>query len=212
MKGYKCFNIDWTCRGFQYQIGESYEIEDKPICCQKGFHFCTNLIDCFSYYPFCEETKVAEIEAYGEISEAKNKDSKKCTNKIKIIKELNKEEIYNKINESFQNGMTIQKWFDLGKKAKKEADSIKNYFYEGLYGNLFYWQIHTSNSYDGLYISVKLMTSGLLQFTFRDWTNEIAWSIETDDVRDIFNHQYFFEMFDEKSRVWFTERIKNIFI
>lgn len=24
MKGYKVFNSDWTCRGFQYNVGEIY--------------------------------------------------------------------------------------------------------------------------------------------------------------------------------------------
>lgn len=43
VKGYKVFNHDWTCRGFQYKVGESYEIEEPPICCTRGFHFCEKL-------------------------------------------------------------------------------------------------------------------------------------------------------------------------
>ena len=27
VKGYKVFDPDWTCRGFQYQVGECYEID-----------------------------------------------------------------------------------------------------------------------------------------------------------------------------------------
>ena len=46
VKGYKVFNPDWTCRGFQYQVGKSYEMNEEPIICERGYHFCTKLIDC----------------------------------------------------------------------------------------------------------------------------------------------------------------------
>ena len=39
MKGYKVFNSDWTCRGFQYEVGKTYEEDVKPECCERGFHF-----------------------------------------------------------------------------------------------------------------------------------------------------------------------------
>lgn len=50
MKGYKVFNHDWTCRGFQYQVGESYEMDVMPIICDRGFHFCKELENCFKHY------------------------------------------------------------------------------------------------------------------------------------------------------------------
>ena len=52
MKGYKVFNSDWTCRGFQYEVGKTYEIKNKPIICKCGFHFCTDLKNCFLFYSF----------------------------------------------------------------------------------------------------------------------------------------------------------------
>lgn len=86
MKGYKVFNSDWTCRGFQYEVGKTYEINEKPILCEKGFHFCTELKNCFNYYPFCFlKIKIAEVEALGDCD--KNGE-KYCTNKIKIIREI----------------------------------------------------------------------------------------------------------------------------
>ena len=27
VKGFKVFNPDWTCRGFQYEVGKTYEEE-----------------------------------------------------------------------------------------------------------------------------------------------------------------------------------------
>ena len=85
MKGYKVFNSDWTCKGFQYKVGETYEIDGKPTCCKKGFHFCKKLVDCFNYYSFDPNNKVAEIECLGDVDFGEDK---YCTNKIKIIKEL----------------------------------------------------------------------------------------------------------------------------
>ena len=92
MKGYKVFNSDWTCRGYQYEIGKTYEIAESPKCCKVGFHFCEKLIDCFNYYSFDPNNKVAEIEAIGEI-DFDDTNSKCCTNKIVILKELKWNEV-----------------------------------------------------------------------------------------------------------------------
>jgi hypothetical protein len=99
MKGYKVFEPNWTCKGFQYAVGEVFEIEEEPICCNRGFHFCKELKDCFNYYTFNLENKVAEIEALGDIDiQDKDKDSKCCTNKIKIVREISWEEALKKNN------------------------------------------------------------------------------------------------------------------
>lgn len=89
-KGYKVFNSDWSCRDFKYKVGETYEMIDKPEICRKGFHFCTDLKDCFIYYPFdSNKVKIAEIEALGEIdADVETEDTKCCTNKIKIVREI----------------------------------------------------------------------------------------------------------------------------
>ena len=100
MKGYKVFNKDWTCRGFQYAVGETYEMEKYPVCCKRGFHFCEKLIDCFNHYSFNPENKVAEVEALGEIGKENNKS---CTNKIKIVKELSWNEVLDLVNTGEDN-------------------------------------------------------------------------------------------------------------
>lgn len=97
MKGYKVFNSDWTCRGYQYEIGKTYEIAESPKCCKVGFHFCEKLIDCFNYYSFDPNNKVAEIEAIGEIH-FDDTNSKCCTNKIVILKELKWSEVLDMCN------------------------------------------------------------------------------------------------------------------
>ena len=97
MKGYKVFNSDWTCRGYQYEIGKTYEIAESTKCCKVGFHFCEKLIDCFNYYSFDPNNKVAEIEAIGEI-DFDDTNSKCCTNKIVILKELKWNEVLDMCN------------------------------------------------------------------------------------------------------------------
>ena len=102
MQGYKVFEPDWTCRGFQYEVGETYEEDVTPSCCNRGFHFCTELRECFNYYPFNPDNKVAEIEALGEI-DAKAEGSKCCTNKIKIVREISWKEVLKMVNTGKNN-------------------------------------------------------------------------------------------------------------
>ena len=97
VKGYRVFNADWTCRGFQYVVGETFEEDVIPSCCNKGFHFCTKASDCFNYYPFDSDNKVAEVEAIGEI-DTNPVDSKCCTNKIRIVRELSWDEVLEIVN------------------------------------------------------------------------------------------------------------------
>jgi hypothetical protein len=86
MKAFKVFNSDWTCKGFQYKIGETYEIKGKPILCERGFHACKNVQDCFSYYSFNPENKVAEVELSGIVLGEDG--DKQCASKITILKEI----------------------------------------------------------------------------------------------------------------------------
>ena len=95
MKGYMVFNPDFTCRGFQYEVGKTYEEDVVPSVCKVGFHFCPKLVDCFSCYDFDPNNKVAEIEAIGDIDEG---DNKCCANKITIVKEIAWQEVLEIVN------------------------------------------------------------------------------------------------------------------
>ena len=97
MKGYKVFNSDWTCRGFQFEVGKVFEEDVAPVCCDRGFHFCTKASDCFGYYSFDPDNKVAEVEAFGDI-DTQDDDSKCCTNKIHIIREITWQEVLDLVN------------------------------------------------------------------------------------------------------------------
>jgi hypothetical protein len=96
MKAYKVFNPDWTCNGFKYEVGRTYEMKEEPILCEKGFHACERMQDCFSYYNFDPKNKVAEVKLMGKII-GKDGDKQAC-NKIKIVKEITWEQMLVMVN------------------------------------------------------------------------------------------------------------------
>lgn len=86
MIGYKAFNKDLTCKGFQYKVNETYEMEEEPIPCKQGFHFCKSIAECYNYYDMTNDTRICKVEALGDV---KTDDGiKYCTNKIKIVEEI----------------------------------------------------------------------------------------------------------------------------
>ena len=99
MKGYKGFNQDLTCRGFQYEIGKAYKCEGGIELCSKGFHFCRKLENVHNFYDL-KKSRVCEIEADGRIID----DGKKSVcSRIKIIRELSRAEVLAKVNTGEEN-------------------------------------------------------------------------------------------------------------
>ena len=85
VNGYKGFDKDLKCRGFQYKVGEEYEEKEAKIC-NSGFHFCEFPLDVFKYYEPASNrfaTVSTNEKVYGD-----NDDSKKCSRKIKINAEI----------------------------------------------------------------------------------------------------------------------------
>src|SRR3546814_8242011 len=39
-----------TCRGFKYEVGQTYEHDGKVDLCSGGFHACTVPFHCWDYY------------------------------------------------------------------------------------------------------------------------------------------------------------------
>ncbi len=95
VQGYKVFEPDFTCRGYQYEVGKTYAHKGNIGLCEAGFHFCKDLKDCFNYYPFNPENKVAQVVALGKTICG---DNKSVTNKIEITKELSWHEVLELVN------------------------------------------------------------------------------------------------------------------
>ena len=90
---YKGFGSDWKCRGYQYEIGKTYEHEGKVEACESGSHSCENPLDVLAYYDISSGSKYALVKASGEISRNDNSDTKIASSKITIEVELNIHEL-----------------------------------------------------------------------------------------------------------------------
>ena len=102
MIGYKAFDENLKCRGFQFEVGKTYETkakkEELELCTDTVFHFCRELhrIESVSNYTIAD-SRVCEVIAEGDIVTDGNKYG---TNKITILREIPKEELkkYNNRN------------------------------------------------------------------------------------------------------------------
>ena len=95
MRGYKVFNHDWTCRNKQYTCPGVFEEDVELEVCGRGMHFCKKAADCFGYYSFEPNNKVAEVEALGNVLEDGDKC---CTDKLEIIREIPWDEVLRIVN------------------------------------------------------------------------------------------------------------------
>ena len=88
MRGYKGFDGDLSCKGYQFEVGKEY-IETKAECCKQGFHFCEKLTDVFGYYPLAL-SRFCEVEG-GGMTDVKG--DKVAVTELKIIRELSIKEV-----------------------------------------------------------------------------------------------------------------------
>jgi hypothetical protein len=82
---------DFVCIDHKFEIGQTYELKGKPIPCHYGFHYCVNPKDVLEYYPIQHNFRLLEIEDLGD---SITDDNKSVTNKIRIVREIPKEEYY----------------------------------------------------------------------------------------------------------------------
>jgi len=106
MKAYKVFNPDWKCRDFQYEVGKTYKLLDEsnnllsPIKCERGFHACETVNQCFNYYDFNPQNKIAIVELLGDII---SDNDKLVCNIITIVEEISWETMLTLANTGIGN-------------------------------------------------------------------------------------------------------------
>ena len=97
--GFKVFRPDWTCspngNTKQYTCPGKFEEEGELNVCGHGMHFCQTAADCFNYYDFDSNNKVAEVIAYGEVL---TEGDKSCTDKLEIVREIPWDEVLRIVN------------------------------------------------------------------------------------------------------------------
>ncbi|HHF2739287.1 TPA: hypothetical protein ACPJXM_001922, partial [Haemophilus influenzae] len=121
---YKGFKQDWTCRGYQYEVGKTYEHKGNVKACESGFHACEYPLDVLSYYSPAV-SKFAVVKMSGETSKDSD-DTKIASAKITIETEINLPEMIKKAVE----------WI----KGKVDWDAAK-------VSNTGYWSAVTNTGY-----------------------------------------------------------------
>ena len=89
IRGYKGFDKDLKCRGFQYEVGKEYST-DKAVACETGFHYCENPMDVLNFYTPCDDTgnlnRFCEVEGSGDFDISKS--DKICCTHLKVKAEI----------------------------------------------------------------------------------------------------------------------------
>ena len=103
--GYKGFdtknNGELYCRDMRFAVGEIAEVKGGLAMCRNGIHFCWNINDVHEFYNIKEKV-ICEVEILGEI--LNDSDMKKsCTNKLKILRVLTKEQVLSISNSGKDN-------------------------------------------------------------------------------------------------------------
>ena len=84
IEGYKGFNKDLTCCGYQFKEGETFKHDGDVSICNSGFHLCENPIDIFSYYSPAESV-FHTVSGHGKtVKQKHDEDSKVVCSEITI--------------------------------------------------------------------------------------------------------------------------------
>ena len=83
----KGFNSDWTCRGFQYEIGKAYEHEGDVELCKSGFHAISGYpLEVFGYYAPAG-SRFAVVQQGGRLAR-NSEDNKIASSRLSVSFEL----------------------------------------------------------------------------------------------------------------------------
>ena len=83
---WKGFDANLACRGFQYEIGGTFEHNGPVGACVAGLHGCEYPLDVFAYYE-PSNSRFCSVELSGEISRDSS-DSKIAAAKLKVVAEV----------------------------------------------------------------------------------------------------------------------------
>ena len=118
---YKGFDENLRCRGYQFEVGKEYEQEGEIVCCENGFHACTNPFDVLNHYDANGKNRFCIVEQSGVIKTEGDFDTKQASSKIKIKEEIGISGLFKAAIEWIK-GITNT---DVIAKETKEKDNIE---------------------------------------------------------------------------------------
>ena len=149
MIGYKAFDENLQCRGFQFEVGKSYDTgktkEELKICSDTVFHFCRELqrIENVSNYRI-SNSRICEVIADGDIV---TDGGKYGTNKLTILREIPREEL-NEYN-SWNSGNWNSGYFNTDSPLVRIFNKETNIPFDDIcFPSFLYFDLTTWVSYD----------------------------------------------------------------
>ncbi|MCK8855565.1 hypothetical protein MY637_09535, partial [Haemophilus influenzae] len=142
---------DWTCRGYQYEIGKTYEHKGDVKACESGFHACEYPLDVLNYYSPAV-SKFAVVKMSGETSKDSD-DTKIASAKITIETEINLPEMVKKAVEWIKGKVDwdAAKVFNTGDQSVAtntgDRSVATNTGYRSVATNTGYWSAATNTGY-----------------------------------------------------------------
>lgn len=91
--GYKGFELDFTCKGMQYEVGKTYVLEGEPKLCERGFHFCTSPLAVFKHYAPTNRFAIVKANIEDVIYDTAASSNKAVARRITIVREITLDEI-----------------------------------------------------------------------------------------------------------------------
>ena len=88
MKVYKATDKDMKCRGFQYELGKTAEVEGDIELCKRGAHACEMPLDVLFYYAPGDGSRYFEAELEDVSDEKRSADTKRVGKKLTLSAEI----------------------------------------------------------------------------------------------------------------------------
>ena len=88
MKVYKATDKDMKCRGFQYELGKTAEVEGDIELCENGLHACEMPLDVLGYYAPGDGSRYFEAELEDVSDEKHSDDTKRVGKKLTLSAEI----------------------------------------------------------------------------------------------------------------------------
>ena len=88
MKVYKATDKDMKCRGFQYELGKTAEVDGDAKLCERGLHACEMPLDVLGYYMPGDGSRYFEAELEDVSDEMRSDDTKRVGKKLTLSAEI----------------------------------------------------------------------------------------------------------------------------